>query len=114
MIEEYLNNNYAVDEDTMIKINKILSDLNTKIASEDIIRNINWKLKKFEFSNMFSYGEDNVVDFTKLNGIIGLFAPNASGKSALLIHLHFVCLIYQQELRANNIINKSKIIYIVN
>ena len=22
---------------------------------------------------MFSYGEDNVVDFTKLNGIIGLF-----------------------------------------
>ena len=65
----------------MVKINKILSDLNTKIASEDILRNINWKLKKFEFSNMFSYGEDNVVDFTKLNGIIGLFAPNASGKS---------------------------------
>ena len=63
MIEEYLNNNYAVDEDTMIKINKILTELNTKIASEDIIRNINWKLKKFEFSNMFSYGEDNVVDF---------------------------------------------------
>ena len=38
LIEEYLNNNYAVDEDTMIKINKILSDLNTKIASEDIIK----------------------------------------------------------------------------
>ena len=69
LIEEYLNNNYAVDEDTMIKINKILTDLNSKIASEDILRNINWKLKKFEFSNMFSYGEDNVVDFTKLNGI---------------------------------------------
>ena len=46
---------------------------------------------------MFSYGEDNVVDFTKLNGIIGLFAPNASGKSALLDAWHFVCLIYQQE-----------------
>ena len=89
MIEEYLNNNYAVDEDTMIKINKILTDLNTKIASEDILRNINWKLKKFEFSNMFSYGEDNVVDFTKLNGIIGLFAPNAAGKSALLDALAF-------------------------
>ena len=28
LIEEYLNNNYAVDEDTMIKINKILTDLN--------------------------------------------------------------------------------------
>ena len=40
--------------------------------------------KKFEFDNMFSYGENNVVDFTKLNGIIGMFAPNASGKSSLL------------------------------
>ena len=109
LIEEYLNNNYAVDEDTMIKINKILTELNTKIASEDIIRNINWKLKKFEFSNMFSYGEDNVVDFTKLNGIIGLFAPNASGKSALLDALAF-CLfdISTRAVRANNIINKSK------
>ena len=27
LIEEYLNNNYAVDEDTMIKINKILTEL---------------------------------------------------------------------------------------
>ena len=109
LIEEYLNNNYAVDEDTMIKINKILSDLNSKIASEDIIRNINWKLKKFEFSNMFSYGEDNVVDFTKLNGIVGLFAPNASGKSALLDALAF-CLfdVSTRAVRANNIINKAK------
>ena len=109
LIEEYLNNNYAVDEDTMIKINKILTELNTKIASEDIQRNVNWKLKKFEFSNMFSYGEDNVVDFTKLNGIIGLFAPNASGKSALLDALAF-CLfdLSTRAVRANDIINKSK------
>ena len=58
---------------------------------------------------MFSYGEDNVVDFTKLNGIIGLFAPNASGKSALLDALAF-CLfdISTRAVRANNIINKSK------
>ena len=38
---------------------------------------------------MFSYGENNVVDFTKLNGIIGMFAPNASGKSSLLDALSF-------------------------
>ena len=58
---------------------------------------------------MFSYGEDNVVDFTKLNGIVGLFAPNASGKSALLDALAF-CLfdISTRAVRANNIINKAK------
>jgi DNA repair exonuclease SbcCD ATPase subunit len=38
---------------------------------------------------MFSYGEDNVVDFTKLNGVVGLFAANASGKSSLLDALCF-------------------------
>ncbi len=109
LIQDYLNNNYAVDEDTLVKIKGILEELNQEISSEDILRNINWKLKKFEFSNMFSYGEDNVVDFTKLNGIIGLFAPNASGKSALLDALAF-CLFdtSTRAVRANDIINKSK------
>src|SRR6056300_656678 len=109
LIQDYLNNNYAVDEDTLVKIKGILEELNQEISSEDILRNINWKLKKFEFSNMFSYGEDNEVDFTKLNGIIGLFAPNASGKSALLGALAF-CLFdtSTRAVRANDIINKSK------
>ena len=29
---------------------------------------------------MFSYGENNVVDFTKLNGIIGMFTQTFAGK----------------------------------
>ena len=33
---------------------------------------------------MFSYGENNHVDFTKLQDVVGLFAPNTSGKSSLL------------------------------
>jgi DNA repair exonuclease SbcCD ATPase subunit len=48
-----------------------------------------WTPKKFEFSNMFSYGENNVVDFSKMNGIIGLFGRNGSGKSAILGSLLF-------------------------
>ena len=109
LVQEYLNNNYVVDEDTMIKIKKVLEGVNQVIPESQIQRNVNWKLKKFEFSNLFSYGEDNVVDFTKLNGIVGLFAPNASGKSALLDALAF-CLfdISTRATRANNIINTSK------
>ena len=109
LISEYLKNNYIVDDDTMIKIKDILTDLNSVIPEADIQRNVHWKLKKFEFDNMFSYGEDNVVDFTKLNGIIGLFAPNATGKSALLDALSF-CLFdtCSRAYKADNIINKSK------
>ena len=109
LIREYLSNNYIVDDDTMIKIKKVLTDLNAVIPEADIQRNVHWKLKKFEFDNMFSYGEDNVVDFTKLNGIIGLFAPNATGKSALLDALSF-CLFdtCSRAYKADNIINNSK------
>ncbi|MBC8428558.1 hypothetical protein H8D04_01605 [bacterium] len=80
LISDYLDRNHIVSEETLLKIKDINDDLNGQLPTEEISRNVFWKLKRFEFSNMFSYGEDNVVDFTKLNGIIGLFAPNASGK----------------------------------
>ena len=109
LISEYLKNNYLVDDDTMIKIKDVLKDLNSVIPEADIQRNVHWKLKRFEFSNLFSYGEDNVVDFTKLNGMIGLFAPNASGKSALLDALCFNLFdISSRAYKADNIINKAK------
>ena len=105
----YFPNNYLVDDETMIKIKNILKDLNSTIPEADIQRNVHWKLKRFEFSNLFSYGEDNVVDFTKLNGMIGLFAPNASGKSALLDALCFNLFdMSSRTYRADNIINKAK------
>jgi len=109
LISEYLNSNYMVDDDTMIKIKKVLTDLNSVVPEADIQRNVSWKLKKFEFSNLFSYGEDNVVDFTKLNGVVGLFAPNASGKSALLDALCFNLFdMSSRTFKADNIINKAK------
>ena len=109
LISEYLNNNYFIDDEMMLKIKNILTELNTNIPDADVQRNIDWKLKKFEFDNMFSYGENNVVDFTKLNGIIGMFAPNATGKSALLDSLCF-CLFdtSSRAYKADNIINNSK------
>ena len=89
MIEEYLNNNFLVDDETLKKIKNINSELNGSLPIDNITRNVDWKLKRFEFDNMFSYGEDNVVDFTKLSGVVGLFAANASGKSSLLDALCF-------------------------
>lgn len=46
----------------------------------------NWELLDIKFSNMFAYGENNIIDFTKLpfNDIVGLFAPNSHGKSTLI------------------------------
>jgi len=50
----------------------------------ELPRNVDWKLKYIEFDNMFSYGKKNKIDFTKLDGVVGVVAPNHSGKSALI------------------------------
>ena len=38
---------------------EINSELNSHIDDSDSVGNILWTPKTFEFSNMFSYGEDN-------------------------------------------------------
>ena len=84
LIVDYLDRNFVIEEDTIKTIKKINKELNSIIPQVDVFRNLTWKPVKFEFSNMFSYGLDNTVDFTNMKGVYGLFAPNASGKSALL------------------------------
>lgn len=74
-----------IDDQTWSRIEKINNDLNSELRNVEMsARGIRWKPMWFKFSNMFSYGEDNTIDFMTLNGIIGLFAPNAYGKSTLL------------------------------
>ena len=45
------------------------------------------ELMKLEFSNMFCYGDNNIVDFEALRngrpGLVGFVAPNRAGKSSL-------------------------------
>ena len=109
LIVDYLNANHIVDDATLLKIKNINESLNQDLPEEEVYRNVHWKLKTFEWSNMFSYGEDNIVDFTKLNGIVGMFAPNAQGKSSLLDALSF-CLFdtCSRAFKAENVLNNKK------
>lgn len=67
----------------------LLKEINSAIQSVD--EKINWRLLSLEFSNMFSYGPNNLIDFTKLtfDEITGLFGPNSIGKSSLIDVLLF-------------------------
>ena len=90
LIANYLKVNHNIDDTLLLsQIYNINSNLNSKLSTVDITRHINWKPIKFEFSNMFSYGKDNVIDFTKLSGTIGLFAPNHHGKSSIIDAISF-------------------------
>lgn len=79
LISKFLQSN-NISSNIIQNVQKLNIEINSKIAKEKVPNNIRWKPKKFEFNNMFSYGENNVIDFTKLKGIVGLFAQNAAGK----------------------------------
>ena len=77
--------NPAIDDKTLQRLFDINEFTNSSIGmKDDLPRNVDWKLKYIEFDNMFSYGKKNKIDFTKLNGVVGVVAPNHSGKSALI------------------------------
>ena len=91
VISEYLTDEYALDDELLDTIRHINRTVHSKFPTSTLTRNITWTPKKFEFSNMFSYGPNNIIDFTNMNGLYGLFAPNAAGKSTLLDALSFAC-----------------------
>jgi DNA repair exonuclease SbcCD ATPase subunit len=53
------------------------------LEDDGVIRNTSWSIKHVKFDNLFCYGENNVINFQNLNGIVGVFGPNRSGKSSL-------------------------------
>ena len=53
-------------------------------SSEEVSRNIVWKLRKMKWNNLFNYGENNEIDFEKLSGLVGIFGKNYSGKSSII------------------------------
>lgn len=89
---------------TTDKIQKILDLL------KDIVGNINIgshekrtiKLKSLEFNNLFSYGQNNKIDFDKLakNKITGILGSNGHGKSTLIDSLLYS--IYDKFSRGEN------------
>jgi DNA repair exonuclease SbcCD ATPase subunit len=111
IITDYLRKKFVdvMDDETIDTVCKINKELNTGLSKDDTSRNIRWKPVKFEFSNMFSYGEKNILDFTKLEDVYGLFAANASGKSSLMDALCFT--VFDKSARAfkaTHVMNSQK------
>ena len=109
LIRDYLERQYLLESDELDKIGEINKELNTQIDTSELAGNILWTPKTFEFSNMFSYGEGSKIRFDNAQGIMGIFAPNASGKSSMWDALSFC--IYDKTSRTNvakNILNNRK------
>jgi len=84
ILTQYIKDLHQLDDKTIKDICEINKQLNEKLSKSEVARNSIWLPKSFEFSNMFSYGKDNIINFSNMQGVYGIFAPNASGKSTLL------------------------------
>ena len=109
LIENYLKD-YEVSSEVMDKVLSLNSRLNKAIEeSEEIYRNVNWSMQSLEWDGLFNYGEGNKIDFSKLEGIVGIFGKNFSGKSSVIDSLLYA--LYNstsKSVRKNlNIINQN-------
>ena len=79
------------NEEEYEKVMKIDSMVENKLLAtqEDVTAFKQWYIKKIEFSNFLSYGENQVLDFTKCNGITVVESdpPNFGGKTVLTVDL---------------------------
>ena len=89
LMEEFVKNN---DFDIEIELLKRLDDKVNKKMSDDITVDTKYKkvhVKKIKFSNFLSFGDNNILDFDKQEGItvIDSDPPNFGGKSVLAVDL---------------------------
>ena len=110
LMSEYLDE-FEVTDEVLEKVYELNKKYNKQIEeNEEVYRNINWSLKKLEWDNLFNYGEGNSIDFTKLNGIVGIFGKNYSGKSSIVDTLLYT--MYNKTSKSikksYNIINQNK------
>ena len=110
LIDEYLVG-YEVEDKTLEKVYELNKKYNKVVEdNEDVSRNINWKLIDFEFDNLFNYGDSNKVNFEDLNGIIGIFGKNFSGKSSIIDGILWTLFnsTSKNERKNLNVINQNK------
>lgn len=86
LIRQYYDGDEVLED--VLKLNKQVFEENQQSINDNFIGG-NFEIKRFEFNNLFLYGEGNVFDFTNKEGTLGLFSANRSGKSSFLNALMF-------------------------
>ena len=110
LISEYLKD-FQINSDALSSVYRLNAKYNQAVESkEDVSRNVNWKLTKFEWSNLFNYGKDNCVDFKSINGITGIFGKNFSGKSSIIDAILFTIFntTSKNERKNANVVNQNR------
>ena len=114
-VQEKLIKTYLEDYNITKDLEKKITDLNKKykeiVEADDVTyRNVDFEVLELQWSNLFNYGEDNKIDFTKYAGITGIYGKNFSGKSSIIDSLLFTIYnsISKNSRKNLNIVNNDK------
>jgi len=110
LLSDYIDSNFPQATPQEIDaIRHINRTINSKLPAVESIRHTTWHPISFEFDNMFSYGEGNVLNFDNLSDVCGLFAANTSGKSSLLDAITYTIFDKCSKTgKANEVLNNKK------
>lgn len=89
LIKDYIKeNNITIDWEML---NRLDNKVNLKLSENntDKIKYNKWEILSIEFSNFLSYGDNNEIDYTTLNGITNIESSprNFGGKTTAFINL---------------------------
>jgi len=110
LLQEYIADTRPDASEALVdKVLEIHAEIHADVATEDASTKITWVPLSLRFDNLFTYGPNNYIDFTSLAGTIGIFAPNASGKSSIPDAISFALFDRTpRTTRAANIMNTRK------
>lgn len=87
LIKTYIEQN-KIEVDFNL-LDRLDNRVNEKLleTDKDKIKYSSWKIKKIEFSNLLSFGDDNIIDYSALQGITNIesLPRNFSGKTTLVV-----------------------------
>ena len=81
---EFLKNK-EIEQEIKDRVLELSRDYLKKVSNgNEVSRNVLWDIRKMSWNNLFNYGKGNSIDFTKINGLVGIFGKNYSGKSSII------------------------------
>jgi DNA repair exonuclease SbcCD ATPase subunit len=89
LLKKFLESkNYEKSLDKVLELNRMVEN-KMEEGDVDITQFKKWYIRNIEFSNFLSYGENQRLDFDKLNGLVVVESnpPNFGGKTVLTVDL---------------------------
>lgn len=84
LVREFHKETSLTDDELASVNDQVIAYLRQVLVDNDVVRNTKWSLRRVSWDNTFAYDKGNSLNFDQMSGIVGIFGPNARGKSSIV------------------------------